>query len=203
MATSEVSPINANKLFKIDLVPCLTIWFSVITPTIHRPDLLGSPSDLTAFHKSLGLPIHSLSLFSKNSLSTWSLVFRISEKVYPRLLVFLKSHYQLILNNSFWFFYSWLALLRQWSPLVSEWSISIIHIVKLFILRKINFNQSFFITINSIVFERTECYLLMTTSFYSGNFSLYSKLVGDQIIRHFISLSVLLCRESLPECDRW
>ena len=36
------------------------------------------------------------------------------------------------------------------------------HIVKRFILRKINFNQSFFITINGIVFERTECYFLMT-----------------------------------------
>ena len=32
---------------------------------IHPPDLLGIPNYLIAFHKSLGLPIHSRSLFSK------------------------------------------------------------------------------------------------------------------------------------------
>ena len=54
---------------------------------------------------------------------------------------------------------------------LNEVWINIIHIIKVFILRKINFNWSFFIIINSIVFERTDFYLLMATSFYSGTFS--------------------------------
>ena len=54
---------------------------------------------------------------------------------------------------------------------MNEVWVSIIHIVKLFILRKISFNHGFFITINGIVFETMECYLLMTISFCSGNFS--------------------------------
>ena len=108
----------------------------------------------------------NLSIYTKLSF------FVFLKKVYPGLLVFLKSHYQTILENFFWFFYIWLVLLCQWPPLVSEWSwISIIHIIKFFILWKINFNQSFFITTNGIVFERTKFYLLMNPSFYSGNFS--------------------------------
>ena len=72
LAPLEVLPINSlqglnKKVFKIHLVSCFTIRFSSRAPTLHPPDLLGSPSDLIAFHKSLGLPIHSLSLFSKNS----------------------------------------------------------------------------------------------------------------------------------------
>ena len=33
------------KVFKIDLVLYFTIWYSASAPTIHPPDLLGSPSD--------------------------------------------------------------------------------------------------------------------------------------------------------------
>ena len=54
---------------KIDLVSCFTIWSSARAPTIHPPDLLGSPSDLIAFHKSLSLLTLSLSLFSKTFFS--------------------------------------------------------------------------------------------------------------------------------------
>ena len=49
--------------------------FSTKAQTIHPPDILGSPSDLLAFHKSLGLPIHSLSLFSKNSFFFFAIRF--------------------------------------------------------------------------------------------------------------------------------
>ena len=49
------------------------------------------------------------------------------KKFIPDYLVFLKSHYQTILENSFWFIYFWLALLWQWPPLVSEWSLNKLH----------------------------------------------------------------------------
>ena len=139
MATSEVLLINSLpglnktlKVFKTDLVSCFTIWFSRRASAIHPSDLLGSTNDLIAFRKSLGLPIHSLSFFSKIFFSflQWDFphyivllinlfiymkptFFVFLKRVYPGLLVFLKSYYQTILENSFWFFYFWLALLCQ------------------------------------------------------------------------------------------
>ena len=63
------------KVFKIDLVSCFTIWFSARAPTVHPPDLLGSPSDLKAFHMSLCLLMHSLSLFSKKYFFLFTMKF--------------------------------------------------------------------------------------------------------------------------------
>ena len=83
-----LGPNKFLKFFKVDLVSCFTILFSVRAPTIHLPDLLSSSSNLIAFHESWGSPIHSGSFqrifcnFSflplhhailKMSLSTWSL----------------------------------------------------------------------------------------------------------------------------------
>ena len=129
------------KVLKIDLASCFTIWFSARAPTLHPPDLLDIPSDLLAFHKSLDLTLHSLTLFSKNyflffamrfciqypallliALSTWSLVFLYFLKCLFWIIIFFWN--LTILENSFWFFCFWLALLCQWPPLVCEWSLS-------------------------------------------------------------------------------
>ena len=60
--------LNKNFLKLIECnVSIIFQLFSARAPIIHPPDLLGSPSDLKAFHKSLGLPINSGSLFSKKT----------------------------------------------------------------------------------------------------------------------------------------
>ena len=81
------------KVFKIDLASCFTIWFSARAPTLHPPDLLDIPSDLIAFHKSLGLTLHSLTLFSKNYFLLFAMRFCIQ---YPALLLIALSTISLV-----------------------------------------------------------------------------------------------------------
>ena len=50
----------------VDLVPKLVLFFTLRAVVSHTDVLLGKPRDFRALQTSLGLPIESLSLFSKN-----------------------------------------------------------------------------------------------------------------------------------------
>lgn len=97
-----------------------TIWFSATAATIHPPDLLG-----TSFMA------HSVMLFSKNYFKFFfTFYFLISSAVLCTTLYTWSLYY-------LHFFFFWI-----WLPLLSEWSLNMHHILKIFI---INFTQSFFI----------------------------------------------------------
>ena len=103
--------------YKTDLLFCLTNSLSRRVPTIHRPKLWSSISDLRAYIYKF---TDTLSQFSFKKLpvllcnkrlhnfSRWFanafVVFRISQGVCLGLLAFLKYHYQIIVDSSCWFF---------------------------------------------------------------------------------------------------
>ena len=108
------------KVLKIDWV-YLTIWYSARTSTIHPPDLLVSPSDLIAFHKSLGLLIHFEFLFSFLQWDFAHYIVLFYKPLYLHeaciFLYFFKSFFQIIsfseisLSNHSWEFLLILLLL--------------------------------------------------------------------------------------------
>ena len=127
------------------------------------------------------------------SSSTWILDF----------LAFLKSHHQIILENFYSVIFNRHYYVNDFHCFLNEVWICIIHIIKILLIRKLNFTRSLVITINCIVFLQNEILFLYDNLFLFLLFFLYSKLFGDHIIGNLIYLVVLLYRENLSEYDRW
>ena len=70
------------KTSNVDLVSKLVVFFTLRAVVPQTDVLLGKPRDFRAFQSSLGLPIESLSLFSKNFFSYMRLILALLIKLF-------------------------------------------------------------------------------------------------------------------------
>ena len=197
------------RVLEIDFVLYFTIWFSERTLVIHRPDLLGRPSDTlwVCFLKIL------FSILQWDFAHYTELFYISLCHMNLELLNFLKSFSRItslfetsLLNHSceFPFTLLFLAGATLSMTLVFEWSWNKdhSHFSKILIIKKLNFTKSFFITkIKCIVFQRVEFYFFMTTFIFIIFLLQQIRWWSDNLIFNIPVVSFYL--ENLPKYDQW
>ena len=76
------------KTSNVDLVSKLVVFFTLRAVVPQADVLLGKPGDFRAFQSSFGLPIESLSLFSKFFFSYMTLIFALHIELYNIFIYF-------------------------------------------------------------------------------------------------------------------